>query len=112
MKKGGGDVEGHLGQERNRKKTDCQRKASSGPTQPRDRHTSWHFVMSTEQSKRARSIGGVCIGGGVLKTSRPLQVVPHHQRLMVVSMESLSRLLRGRTEFSVALGDRSRLFSC
>lgn len=33
MKKGSGDVEGHLGQERNGKETDCQRKASNGPTQ-------------------------------------------------------------------------------
>lgn len=32
MKKGSGDVEGHLGQERNGKETDCQRKTSNGPT--------------------------------------------------------------------------------
>lgn len=59
------DVEGHSGQERNGKETDCQRKTSNGPTQPRDRHTSWHLVMSTEQSERGRSTGGVCMGGGL-----------------------------------------------
>ena len=64
MKKGSGDVEGYSGQERNGKETDCQRKTSNGPRQPRDRHTSLHLVMCTEQSERAKSTGGVCIGWG------------------------------------------------
>lgn len=64
MKKGSRDMEGHLGQERNRKEADYQRKASNGPAQPWDRHTSWHPVMSTEPSEKARSTGGVCMGWG------------------------------------------------
>lgn len=88
MKKGSGDVKGHMGQERNGKETDCQRKTSNEPTQPRDRHTSCHLVMSTEQSERGRSTGGVCMGGG-LKISGALQVA-QDQRLMVSSTESLT----------------------